>query len=251
MNSYAVRANSRLDAVSKLDPRGRIIVVVAFAILVVSLKSFEALGLAIGFSISCLLFSNQPFGRTVRRMASVDGFIVLVLVMLPFTTPGEEWFTLFGFVATWEGLWRACQIALVANAIVLAILSLVGSMQTVTFGQALHRLKVPESFVQLLLFTVRYIDVLTEEYQRSRMAMKARGFRPSNSFHCYRTYGFLVGMMLVKAMERSERVLNAMKCRGFSGRWPHFDQMSWKGHDFVFAVLVVLVLALLLWVDGL
>ena len=235
--------------IDALDPRARIIAVAVFAVAVVTLNSFWALGLSLLVSVFSLVFSSQPLRKTLVRMASMDGFILLILVMLPFTMPGETWFTLWGFVASWDGLWRALQIALKANAIVLALLTLVGSMEAITLGHALHRLKVPETLVQLLLFTVRYIDVLRDEYLRSRVAMKARGFRPSNSIHSYKLFGYLVGMMLIKAMERSERVLNAMKCRGFSGKWPHLDQMRFKPIDLLFGLTAFALIGLLLWVN--
>ncbi len=249
MQTEVRQLSSTVFSVGHLDPRIRIIAVAAFAVVVVSLNSFWALGLAVCLSALTLPFSRLPVATTLKRMAGMDGFILLILVMLPFTMPGQTWFTLFGFAASWEGLWRALQIAMKANAIVLMLLTMIGSMETVTLGQALHRLKVPETLVQLLLFTVRYVDVLRDEYLRSRVAMKARGFRPANSIHSYKSFGYLVGMMLIKAMERSERVLNAMKCRGFAGRWPHLDVMLFKVHDWIFTGFAIGFLLVLIWVN--
>ena len=66
---------------------------------------------------------------------------------------------------------------------VLMLMALVGTMESTTLCHALYRLRTPESLVHLLMFTVRYIDVLHQEYLRLRTAMKARGFRPQNSRH--------------------------------------------------------------------
>ena len=49
--------------------------------------------------------------------------------------------------------------------------------------------------------------------------MAIRAFRPSFSLHTMRSFGALVGMLLVRALDRSERVYNAMKLRGFSDRF--------------------------------
>ena len=81
-------------------------------------------------------------------------------------------------------------------------------------GHALGHLHVPRKLAHLLLFTVRYLDVLDREYRRLRAAMKVRSFRPRMSLHTYRAYGYLVGMLLVRSFDRSERMLAAMKCRG-------------------------------------
>lgn len=229
----------------RLDPRLRVVAAVAFAVAVVSLSDLWVLAGALAFAAALMLFANMEVRKTLKRMAAMDSFIVFVLVMLPFTVPGETMFEVFGYPASWEGLVQAGQIALKANAAVLAMMALVGSMESVTFGHALHRLRVPESLVHLLLFTVRYIEVLRVEYDRLRNAMKARGFRPANSRHTYVSYGYLVGMMLVRALERSERILQAMKCRGFAGQIPLLDDFHFHRHDFVFSMVLAVAIALL------
>lgn len=165
--------------------------------------------------------------------------------MLPFTTPGETLFTLGPLTATKEGLLKAVAIALKANAIVMVLLALVGTIEATVLGHALHRLKVPENLVHLMLFTVRYIEVLQQEYFRLRTAMRARGFQPANNRHTYRSIGYLLGMMLVRSLERSERVLEAMKCRGFRGRFFLLDSLSYGRHDVAFGGVAVLAAVLL------
>jgi cobalt/nickel transport system permease protein len=158
-------------------------------------------------------------------------------------------FTIFGFAASWEGLWQAVEITLTANAVILALMCLVGSMEPVTMGHALHGLKVPERLVQLLMFTIRYIEVLREEYMRLRAAMRVRGFKPGTNWHTYRTFGYLVGIMLVRALERSERILGAMKCRGFTGRFVLLERFRLSDRDWLFAAFVIAALILLVMVQ--
>lgn len=236
--------------VHALDPRVRIVATCVFAIAVVALHSFQALGLALCFSVLTMITARMPLGQTLRRMLMMDSFIIFMLALLPFTTPGETAFTLFGFPASWDGIFKACEIGLKANAIILALMAMVGTMESVTLGHGLSRLRVPETLVHLMLFTVRYIEVLNEEYRRLRVAMKARGFRPRNNMHTYRSVGYLVGMLLVRALERSERILQAMKCRGFDGRLHLLDDMRYRRHDFVFAALFCGLLVILLLVEA-
>lgn len=229
----------------RLDPRARIVAAVAFAVAVVALEDLAALTLAVAFALATMAHAQLPVGRTLRRMAAMDSFIVFMLAMLPFTVPGDPMFVLWGLTASWQGLLQAVQIALKANAIVLMLMSLVGTMESVTLGHALYRLRVPESLVHLLLFTVRYIEVMHREYLRLRTAMKARGFRPANTRHTYRTFGYLIGMMLVRALERSERILQAMKCRGFAGRIPLLEHLRFAPRDGAFAALFTVALVAL------
>ncbi|WP_435310469.1 cobalt ECF transporter T component CbiQ [Primorskyibacter sedentarius] len=232
--------------IGALDPRIRIALACLFGIVTVALTTIPALVAALAVALGLLSVSRLPPGRTLKRMALMDGFILVMLVLLPFSVPGDAIFTLWGFPASWQGLWRAIEIGLTANAAILALMVLVGSMEPVMMGHALHKMRCPEMLVHLLMFTIRYIEVLREEYLRLRAAMKVRGFRPGTNWHTYRSFGYLVGMMLVRAMERSERILDAMKCRGFSGRILLMQEFALTRRDHIFAgAICVLCIGLL------
>jgi cobalt/nickel transport system permease protein len=49
--------------------------------------------------------------------------------------------------------------------------------------------------------------------------MRARAFRPGCGPHCWRSVGYLFGMLMVRSLERAERIDAAMRCRGFDGRF--------------------------------
>ncbi len=224
--------------IGDLDPRVRVVMACVFAIATVALTTIPALMAALATAISLLMMSRLPIRRTLKRMAMMDSFIIFMLVLLPFTMPGEPMFSLFGCSASWQGLWKAIEIGLTANAVILTLMVLVGTMEPVTLGHALHKLRCPEVLVHLLMFTIRYIEVLREEYLRLRGAMKIRGFRPGTNWHTYRSFGYLVGMMLVRAIERSERILGAMKCRGFSGQLILLQEFRMTRRDHRFAILL-------------
>lgn len=236
------------NIITGLDPRTRIVMALAFAIAIVMMKDFAGLGMALGLSFTMMFAARLPFIATLKKVMAMDGFIIFMLVMLPFTTPGEVIFTAGPFEGTREGLHKAIVIALKANAIVMMLLALVGTIEAARLGHALHCLKVPETLVHLLLFTVRYIDVLRQEYSRLRTAMKARGFRPGNNRHTYRSIGYLLGMMLVRSLERSERILQAMKCRGFQGNFYLLAEFDYGKRDIVFgALMIAAITALIIW----
>ena len=170
--------------------------------------------------------------------------------MAPTSVLKSSSFTIGPLTASREGLWQAITIALKANAIVLVLLALVGTMNAAVLGQALRRLGVPASLIHLLFFTVRYIEVLSREYHRARLAMKARAFRPRSDLHTWQSFGYLIGMLLVRSIERAERILAAMKCRGFDGRLhPRDTTLALRPHDAVFAASWAVVSAVLLVLD--
>jgi len=230
----------------RIDPRARILAAVAFAFVLVSLS--DMLMLLVGVAIGAILvvMAHLPVKDTFKRTVGVDLFIVFLLILLPFTTPGETWFTVGPLAATWEGLWRACEISLKAMGVILALLALVGTLEAPQLGHALHRLGVSEKLVHILMFTVRYLDVLRAEYQRLRLAMKARAFEPRSGLHTWRTYGYLVGMLLVRSLERAERIHQAMKCRGFTGRFHLLTVLRAGSRDILFGGVMLLAVSLLL-----
>ena len=236
-----------------VDPRVRILATVAFAIVVVTLHDLAVLGIAVACAAVAALAARLPLAPTLRRAAAMDGFIVVMLVMLPFTVAGAPFLMIGPLTASWEGLWQAIAIGLKANAIMLLLLALVGTMPPAVLGHTLRRLGVPAVLIHLLFFTIRYVEVLHREYQRMRLAMKARAFRPRSDLHTWRSLGYLIGMLLVRSLERAERILAAMKCRGFDGgadgRLHGADGRPLRASDGAFAAAWMVVLAALVMLD--
>ncbi|RAU22842.1 cobalt ECF transporter T component CbiQ [Paramagnetospirillum kuznetsovii] len=235
----------------RLDPRTRVILAVLFALVVVTVDALAALALALGVAVLAAALARLPLGLTLRRLLALEGFMVAVLLLLPFTVEGRVVAEPLGFAASAEGLRQACVIALRANAVAVALLALLGSMDVVRLGRALSRLGAPRRLVHLFLFTIRYIDVLDREYRRLRLAMRARAFRPAAGLHCWRSVGYLFGMLMVRSLERAERIDAAMRCRGFTGQFPSLEDddirppgaLDW-GLGAVSAVMLALVVGL-------
>ncbi|MFC3153439.1 cobalt ECF transporter T component CbiQ [Litoribrevibacter euphylliae] len=233
-----------LDA---LDARGRLIACLLFALSVICIHQVSLLMWACGFSL-CLLFASQlPAKQLLKRLLPFEGFILILTVFMPFSVSGGEATKVLGLLYASEvGIERAQQVFLRANAILMCSLVLLATLLPETLGHAMARLGIPHKLVHLFLMTVRYVSVLGQEYQRLRTAMRARAFTPGSNVHTWRSYGWLIGMLLVRSLERSERVLQAMKCRGYQGRFVVMDEKRWALMDTIFLSFVVSVCVLLL-----
>jgi len=107
---------------------------------------------------------------------------------------------------------------------------------------------VPGLLVQLALLSYRYLFVLAEELSRLRVALRVRAFRSRVSAHSYRTIGHVAGALLVRGYERAERVGQAMRCRGFAGRFHSLAEFRTTATDVAaFALVVGCAAALLAW----
>lgn len=232
------------------DPRALILAVLLIALVTVSLESLSVA--AVIFTMAAATAAaGMSLRDLLRRLAALEGLMVVVLITLPFTVSGQELLALGPLTATREGIAQAALIVLKAHAVVLALLGLVGSLEPAVLGHALARLGVPEKLVHLLLLTVRQIELLHQEFLRLRQAMRARGFVARSNRHTWTSYGNLVGMLLVRSLERSRRIQAAMRCRGFHGRLYLLDSGRWRASDTVLLAALLLLLSALLVLDRL
>jgi cobalt/nickel transport system permease protein len=242
---------ARRRPLARLDPRVRVVAAVAFSLLVAVVRRFPTLALALVAAIAVGPLAGLPPRELVKRLLPLNVFLLVLLVVVPLTAGGPPLAEVGPLSISRDGLFLAARVALKGNAILAALAGLLGTLDILTVGHALHHLRAPDKLAHLLLFTARYVDVLHRESRRLLVAMKIRGFHPRMSLHTYRTYGYLVGMLLVRSLDRSERVVAAMKCRGFRGRFHLLDHFSLNRHDVLWAALGGAVLAVLSCVEWL
>jgi cobalt/nickel transport system permease protein len=233
-----------------LDPRMKLITAFTYAAVVALSSGFPALLAALAVSLSLIALARLPMKKVLHRLLAVNGLILFLWIFLPFIYEGEAWFTFGPLQGTREGVVFALQITFKCNAILLALIALLATSPIVTLGHAMARLRIPDTLVQLFLFTYRYIHVIFQEHYRLTNSMRARGFVPRTNAHTYRSYAYLVGMLLVRSYDRAERIHKAMLCRGFHGKYYTLSRFSLTRGDvayFMIMVSIILGLVLIQW----
>jgi cobalt/nickel transport system permease protein len=234
-----------------LDPRVKIIVVALFSVVVATSSRFLALFPALAISLFLVIMAKLPIKKVFYRLLLVNGLILFLWFVLPFTYNGQELFAIGPFIATKEGILLAGQITVKSNSILLSMIALLSTTQIFSLGHAMGQLHFPDKITHLFLFTFRYIHVIYQEYHRLINAMKTRGFVPRTNMHTYKSYAYLMGMLLVKSYDRAERIHKAMLCRGFNKKYYSLTQFSLKMEDIfcLFLMLAVISgLAVLQWI---
>ncbi len=84
----------------------------------------------------------------------------------------------------------------------------------------LASLKVPPVIVTVLFLSWRYLFLFWGKLVEIYRALSARLFKPSVGTGSYRIYGEIIGGMIVKSIDGSEKIYRAMQSRGFNGRIP-------------------------------
>jgi len=232
--------------IHRLDPRVKIAAAIGFSVVVALNQSVAASAIALLFPAVLILAARVSLRKVILRLAVVNSFILFLWLFLPFTHTGEIIWSLGPLEIHREGLIFCLLITLKSNAIMLAVIALLGTSRVFTLVHALSHMAIPDKLVHLFFFCFRYIHVIHEEYHRLAVAMKVRGFRPRTDLHTYRAYAYMVGMLLVRSFDRSRRILAAMRCRGFRGRFYILHHYEMKRCDYVVGAASFLISAVLL-----
>lgn len=226
-----------LDAPSpihRFDPRVRLLVCALLLCALTYAQRVPVLWTACGATGALILLARLPLRALARRLIALNLFLALWWVTLPFTDPQD-------------GARIAASATARANAMVLVLSLLVSTIETSALAHALAHLRIPRKLVQLLLFTIRYAEVLWAEQQRMQRAMRARAFRPRLRAHAYRSLARLVGMLLVRSLDRADRIHAAMKCRGYRGEFYLLHHFHYHPRDAWFAATGLALGALLVY----
>ncbi|MFO0822657.1 MAG: energy-coupling factor transporter transmembrane component T [Gemmataceae bacterium] len=194
----------------------------------------------------------MPRGWLRNRLALLAFAALPFLLVLPFTLDpsGPGWDV---------GPLRLSEHGIVAGATVFARCLGIGCFALVLIGTtplhhtlaAAHKLKVPGLLVLLTGLAYRYAFLLGDELRRVRVALRTRGFRMKPDRHGYTTTGHVVGAVLVRGAERADRVTEAMRCRGFDGRFHTTTAFRTTFADIMAFVVCVAAIAALLVFDRL
>lgn len=199
----------------RLDARVKLVAAVAFvvAVAVVPLGAWRALGgLALVLAVLIILSGASPLRLITRWL----GFLLLVGFLAALTAGGR---------ATAEGMsWGMVVLnLLVKNS--LAFLMMMVLSEVTPWNKLLggmRRLGAPTVLIATLSFMQRYIFVLGDELARMLTARRARSFRGRGG-PGFAMLSSLVGVLLLRALEREERVHAAMTARGWDGTMRALD----------------------------
>lgn len=203
----------------RLDPRAKLITTLGFILIVVSFDRYAVAPLLplLFYPLTLFVFGNLPFRYLARKILLVSPFAVLIGIFNPFldTTPLVFLTTPFGQY-TLSGGWVSFLSILIRFVLTVSVaLMLVATTGFTTLCAALDRLGVPRMFVVQLLFLYRYIFVLTEEGLRMTRARRLRSFDRRGMGP--RVFGYMLGQLLLRTVDRARNIHRAMLCRGFDG----------------------------------
>lgn len=220
-------------ALHRLDPRAKILATAAFVTAVVSFGKYEISALVPFFLYPVFLVcaGELPAGYLLRKVLLVSPFAVLVGLFNPFLD--REILFRLGPLSVSGGWASFASILIRFSLTVSAALALLALTGVNGVCEALARLGVPRAFVVQLLFLNRYLFSLGAEAGRMGRARSLRGSVGMSPG----VFAQLAGHLLLRTLDRAERVYRAMLCRGFDGHI-RFARFSGPGRGEVAFVAV-------------
>jgi len=119
-------------------------------------------------------------------------------------------------------------------------MSFFSSLTYSEFVESLTSLRLPPFFVGSFMIMLHYIPIITYSNKKILDAQELRGKKITNYFEQLKAHAFIMGKSLVMNMERSEKLYESLKMRGFSGRFT-FATRKVKLQDIVILVLFLIV----------
>ncbi len=95
----------------------------------------------------------------------------------------------------------------------------------------LRRLRIPDVLLAILALMYRFLFVLWDELDRMRTARRARSFRKLNLWMQWKLASQMLGRLLIRSLDRADRVHGAMLARGWQGQTRWLEERGMKNEE--------------------
>lgn len=201
--------------VHRLDPRAKLITTLLFLLTVVSVDKYAIAQLLpfLLYPVALIAIGGLPPRYFLRKIGVVAPFAILLGIFNPLLDRAVM--LQLGPLAI-SGGWLSFTSLLVRFSLTVGTALVLIAMTSFNgLCLALESLRVPRLFVTQLLFLYRYLFVLVDEARRMTRARELRTF--ARRHPGLKTFGSMLGHLLLRAADRAERIHLAMRCRGFDG----------------------------------
>lgn len=219
----------------RLEPRTKLLTTFLFILTVVSFDKYTVLAFIPFFIYPIYLISvgHLPAKYLFKKVLFISPLAILLGIFNPMIDK-EIIFHIgtFGISGGWISFISILLRFLLTVTAAILLIALTGFN---TICESLTKLGVPKPFVVQLLFFYRYLFVLTDELRRMERARALRSFhtRAMN----YKTFISMLGHLLLRTLDRAERIYRSMCCRGFDGHFRMITSIKYGLKDFCFILI--------------
>ena len=242
--------------VHKLDPRMKILFLVAYIVAVFLCKNFYALGACAAVFLLIAAFSGVPIKSLLRSVKAIVFLLLFTAVLNLFFYQGETVLVSWGIIKiTQEAVYFT--IFLAARLFLLVLSSSVLTLTTtpVALTDGIESLLTPLKWIRfpvhelalIMSIALRFIPILTDETGRIMNAQKARGadFESGNMFKRIKAIIPILIPLLISAFRRADELGDAMDARCYTGSKirTKYKKLKFSWRDIVAFVLIAALIA--------
>jgi len=207
-HSFLDRFSNLQSPIHSVDPRLKVLLCLSLTACTVSsdLDEYPQLVIYAIFVAIIWILSRIPVTYLMKRLALLIPFVLLISLPLILRN-GHEAHNAF------------LRMLFIISRATVALAALTLLTSTTPFHHllaALRRLGLPSIFACLASFLYSFIYVLIDEVEKLNIGRKSREFSHNRKL-AWRGRTWLLGSFLIRSIERSERVYNAMSARGYNG----------------------------------
>ena len=217
----------------KLDPRAKIILLIAFMVTIFICKNFVNLGIVALATFLLVAISKIGFKTVKKSIKPLKWIIVLTFLINLFYGSGDA-IILFGkalefgvFKITLDGIFTA-----IFTSVRVVLLVVSGSLLTYTTSptaitDAIESLLKPLKYIKIdihslamiMTIALRFIPTLVEEVDKITAAQKSRGadMDSGNLINKIKAVVPIIIPLFISSFKRAEELAYAMECRRYNG----------------------------------
>lgn len=202
---------------NRIHPLAKVLVTIWYLVLVMSFGKYDIVGLAgmCLYPLILMISGDISVRQAVRRLKPVLLMVFLIGAANPFfdRVPVLE---TGGFTVT-AGMISMVTLFFKAGFAVFASYVLIATTTMEQICYALRKIRMPQILVTVLLLIYRYLVLMLKEADRITQAYALRA--PGEKGIKKSAWGSLAGQMLLRSMDRAQRVYESMTLRGFRGEF--------------------------------
>jgi len=234
----------------RLDPRGKFLVFLIFSFFCVLSNSFIVIFLYFTFSVFLVALARLSLKALLKRLLLINFFTFLIWLSLLLGDLFSAYFSGQSYHIPRETLQLALRISFKSNALFLTTIALIATSSLQALAHALLHFKISSKLVMIFFLSYLYLSLLHEEYDKLKLGLKAKGFRPKTSLFTYRAYANLLGMLILKTLNQAEELYRAMLARGYRENFPLLHHFHFHLLDYLFLVVGSSIILLIYWLEA-
>ena len=233
--------------VHRRSPLAKLLVTIAYIAAVLSYGKYALSGVAVLALWPALLFqlSGVPAGACFRKLRFALPLVLAVGLFNPLFDRAPR--LVVAGVAVSGGVISMLTLMLKGTLCLTASFLLMATTGIDRLCAALRKLHVPGTLVTLTLLTYRYVGVMTRELAAMTNAYRLRA--PGQRGIHVSAWGSFLGQLLLRSMDRADRLYAAMRLRGFRGEFYYADMPPLTWADGLYALVCIGAFALCRFVD--